>query len=32
MGVIQAVDEFVKEKGLNLNLTEEDYASWWVVK
>jgi len=32
MGVIQAVDEFVKENNLVLNLTEEDYASWWVIK
>ena len=32
MGVIQAVDEFVKENNLTLNLTEEDYASWWIIK
>jgi hypothetical protein len=32
MGVIQAVDEFVKENNLDLNLTAEDYASWWVIK
>jgi hypothetical protein len=32
MGVIQAVTELVQETGLKLNLTEEDYASWWVIK
>lgn len=31
-GVIQAVDEFVKENNLNLCVTHESYASWWVVK
>jgi hypothetical protein len=31
-GVIQAVDEFVKENHLNLCITHESYATWWVVK
>jgi hypothetical protein len=32
MGIIQAVGELVKEHSLELHLTEEDYASWWVIK
>lgn len=37
-GVVQAVDEFVKEHNKVLNLTEEDwfeginYKSWWFIK
>ena len=32
-GVVQAVDEFIKETGLKLNLTNEEngFWSWWVV-
>lgn len=32
MGVIKAVTEFIDKTKLTLNLTEEDYASWWVIK
>jgi len=31
-GVIQAVDEFVAQHHLSLNLTGEKCKSWWIVK
>lgn len=31
-GVIQAVNEFVKAHNLDLCITHEAYATWWVVK
>lgn len=31
-GVIKAVDEFRNANGLPLNTTDEQFATWWVVK
>lgn len=31
-GVIQAVDQFVLENKLTLNLVKDEYPSWWVTK
>jgi hypothetical protein len=31
-GVIPAVDEFVARHSLDLGKTDEEYATWWVVK
>lgn len=31
-GVIEAVDEFAAREGLTVQKTDEEYATWWVVK
>ena len=31
-GVIPAVDEFVKREKVELNTTDEEFATWWVIK
>lgn len=31
-GVIEAVDEFAAHEGLHVSKTDEEYATWWVVK
>ncbi len=31
-GVNPAVDEFVKEYGYELKVTEEDLGTWWIIK
>ena len=31
-GVIQAVTEFVEQYDLQLQTTDEEYATWWVTK
>lgn len=31
-GVIKAVDEFVQKEGLELNINNEEWTTWWVYK